>query len=324
MVGMSFRTCALRLFLSLSLLPWGLAPGPAPAADKMLNDGNVLFIGDSHMTVGFGPTLDAILRNKISSNVTSIGSCGTVPEDWNEDDVKAAREQEVVHHRYPRAGRTTCGYWEQTKASPISAPVFKHETPSLKKLMQDKEPALTVIAWGTNMLGSSQTALCKRLKKTMAQIPQNKPCFWIGPPHSTRLPPGTVGNADTVVKLTADRLKRVVESPAETCGWTAETDPHPVCKFEDSQDRPARAGRPAQACSGHPPYQAPEPGTNYCLRNGRRIGCPDGRHFYGNQANRWASCIGTKILADLPDLLARTLQGSGASTLVRQSHSEEE
>jgi hypothetical protein len=130
---------------------------------------NTVFVGDSHTYGKFGGEVDAYLRS-VSKNVTTIASCGSSPSTWaGEDTTNKA---------------TTCGYWRKDIKSK-ELRVDTHPADSFAKEVKALHPDLTVIALGTNMLGSpSNIQNEKQYIQVMLETVKknNSECIWIGPP----------------------------------------------------------------------------------------------------------------------------------------------
>lgn len=131
---------------------------------------NTLFVGDSHSYGQFGGEIDTYLRS-VSKNVVSVASCGSSPSTW------MVKEE--------RLSATNCGYWRKDiKGKEIR--VKEHKAASFLKESKDLNPDLTVIALGTNILGSAAgiKSELKFVEKMVSTVKaNNSQCIWIGPPN---------------------------------------------------------------------------------------------------------------------------------------------
>lgn len=136
---------------------------------------NTLFIGDSHSYGAFGKTVDGYLRT-ISTNVTSIASCGSSPSNW-------MRTKDNYQ-------KTVCGYWRKDSASKETR-VKDHNINPFPEEFKAINPDLTVIALGTNILSSPANIQREKAaaEKMLIQISQtNSQCIWVGPPDADKQP----------------------------------------------------------------------------------------------------------------------------------------
>ncbi|UYL07535.1 SGNH/GDSL hydrolase family protein [Bdellovibrio sp. SKB1291214] len=135
---------------------------------------NTVFVGDSHAYGQFGNEIDSYLR-KVSKNVTTIASCGSSPSTWMAEDTSKA---------------TNCGYWRKDVKNK-ELRVKDHMGDSFAKEVKALHPDLTVIALGTNMLGSPSTVQNEKqyIKAMLDTVKKNNSeCIWIGPPAASKDP----------------------------------------------------------------------------------------------------------------------------------------
>lgn len=136
---------------------------------------NTLFIGDSHSYGAFGKSVDAYLRS-ISTNVTSIASCGSSPSNW-------MRTQAAYQ-------KTVCGYWRKDSANK-EIRVKDHNISPFPEELKNIKPDLTVIALGTNILASPANIQREKAaaEKMLSQVAQSgSQCVWVGPPDAEKQP----------------------------------------------------------------------------------------------------------------------------------------
>ncbi|WP_413560513.1 SGNH/GDSL hydrolase family protein [Bdellovibrio sp. HCB209] len=130
---------------------------------------NTVFVGDSHSYGKFGEEVDKYLRS-VSTNVTSVASCGSSPSTWMAEGGKYKT--------------TNCGYWRKD----IKGQEKRVKSQAIDSFPNDVKllhPDLTVIALGTNIL-ASPTNIKSELKSIQAMVDtvkkSNSECIWIGPP----------------------------------------------------------------------------------------------------------------------------------------------
>ncbi|MBC7465418.1 MAG: SGNH/GDSL hydrolase family protein [Bdellovibrio sp.] len=136
---------------------------------------NTLFIADSHGYGKFGVEIDKYLRT-ISTNTTSIASCGSSPSTW----VNTTANFKA----------TNCGFWKK-ESDGKEIRVKSHKQSSFTEEIENVKPNLTVVALGTNILTSPQSIEKEKLsiEKMLTQIKQAKSkCIWIGPPDVAKNP----------------------------------------------------------------------------------------------------------------------------------------
>lgn len=135
----------------------------------------VLFIGDSHSYGAFGKSMDSYLRT-ISSDVTSISSCGSSPSNW----MRTQAEYQ----------KTVCGYWRKDGAGK-EIRVKDHNINPFPEELKNIKPDLTVIALGTNILASPANIQREKAaaEKMLIQVAQSgSQCVWVGPPDADKQP----------------------------------------------------------------------------------------------------------------------------------------
>ncbi|MBO9667413.1 MAG: SGNH/GDSL hydrolase family protein [Bdellovibrio sp.] len=145
------------------------ASGGAPPCRR------VLFIGDSHSYGKFGEEVDKYLRT-ISTDVTSMASCGSSPSTWmaSSDNYQS----------------TNCGYWQRDSKGRDTR-VKKHKVNSFPEELQRLEPDFTVVALGTNILGSKENIQRELpiVQQMLNEIAKSKSqCVWVGPPDLAKNP----------------------------------------------------------------------------------------------------------------------------------------
>jgi len=161
------NSLCLQLVLTLLLLPFS-----AKAQNQFEK---VLFIGDSHAAGYFGIEVDKYLRT-LSSDVTTIASCGSSPSTWL-----------TTNANYKS---TNCGYWKKD-SSGHETKTNSHKVDSFTNEMMTDKPDLTVVALGTNILSSPAniTHELPSIEKMLSQIEQaHSQCVWIGPPDLRQNP----------------------------------------------------------------------------------------------------------------------------------------
>ena len=135
----------------------------------------VLFIGDSHSYGAFGKSMDSYLRT-LSSDVTSISSCGSSPSNW----MRTQAEYQ----------KTVCGYWRKDGAGK-EIRVKDHNITPFPEELKNIKPDLTVIALGTNILASPANIQREKAaaEKMLSQVAQSgSQCVWVGPPDADKQP----------------------------------------------------------------------------------------------------------------------------------------
>ena len=129
---MSLSRAAIVLSHALFLL-WSRGGGAVHAAD-------VVYIGDSHSTGGFGEVVDASLRKlKLASGelakVVSHASCGSATSDWLKS----------------RGPHSKCGIRSCDASGDCKVSRDGHLEP-ITVLLEKEDPKVVVVALGTNML----------------------------------------------------------------------------------------------------------------------------------------------------------------------------
>lgn len=139
---------------------------PARAAD-------IVYIGDSHSTGGFGEVVDAGLRKiKLASGqsakVVSLAACGSATSDW-------------LKSRGPvsRCGVRTCDASGECKMSRDG------RVDPIMVLLGKEEPKVVVVALGTNMLKARVGDAINDAKAMIEKIKdKGAECVWVGPPQA--------------------------------------------------------------------------------------------------------------------------------------------
>ncbi len=154
---------------------------------------NTVFVGDSHSYGKFGEEIDRYLRS-VSKNVTSIASCGSSPSTW-------------MAEKGSKFKSTNCGYWKKDTKSQETR-VQEHQVDSFAQELGNLHPDLTVIALGTNILGSPTniTSEKRHIQAMLETVKKNNSeCIWIGPPDE--------GNKNLKANLSAGvkAIKALVE-----------------------------------------------------------------------------------------------------------------
>jgi hypothetical protein len=131
----------------------------------------ILYIGDSISYGKFGSTVDTALRS-VSSQVTTIASCGSSPSTW-------LTPPGSTGHTYQT---TPCGFWEKGESEERAK---THITPKIEEELSKLHPRITIVQLGTNIAASSDptspsqvAAITQMMEKIRASHSQ---CIWITP-----------------------------------------------------------------------------------------------------------------------------------------------
>lgn len=160
--------------LSRALLTLGICViGFCSLVSQTARAADIIYIGDSHSTGGFGEVVDAGLRKiKLASGqsakVVSLAACGSATSDW-------------LKSRGPvsRCGVRTCDASGECKLSRDG------RVDPIMVLLGKEEPKVVVVALGTNMLKARVGDAINDAKAMIEKIKdKGAECVWVGPPQA--------------------------------------------------------------------------------------------------------------------------------------------
>ncbi len=160
--------------LSRALLTLGICViGFCSLVSKTARAADIIYIGDSHSTGGFGEVVDAGLRKiKLASGqaakVVSLAACGSATSDW-------------LKSRGPvsRCGVRACDASGECKLSRDG------RVDPIMVLLGKEEPKVVVVALGTNMLKARVGDAINDAKAMIEKIKdKGAECVWVGPPQA--------------------------------------------------------------------------------------------------------------------------------------------
>lgn len=156
----------LNFLVSILFVLFFLESETARAAD-------ILYIGDSHSTGGFGEVVDASLRKfKTSSGqaakVVSLAACGSATSDWLKS----------------RGPNSKCGIRSCDAAGECKTARTGRLDP-IVVLLENEAPKVVVVALGTNMLKARVGDAINDAKVMIEKIKdKGAECVWLGPPQA--------------------------------------------------------------------------------------------------------------------------------------------
>lgn len=134
---------------------------------------DVLYIGDSHSTGGFGEAVDAGLRklkgpSGQAATVVSVAACGSATSDWLKS----------------RGPISKCGIRSCDAAGECQKSVSGRVDP-IMVLLDREDPKVVVVALGTNMLKARVGDAINDAKAMIEKIKdKGAECVWVGPPQA--------------------------------------------------------------------------------------------------------------------------------------------
>jgi len=184
---------------------------------------SVLLLGDSMALCGFGPRLDAKLREWGVPLVNTYMACGTHPLSWTA--LKA----------YAKA-QSLCGYWsiETGAAGPVSFQdtygmrrghrPSRYDVPKIEQLLPELRPEVLVVQLGSNLFdllkgrdkSRNGAVLEPFIRPFLAKVAEAaapvRRIFWVAPPVSGAIPAAAQDLLVERLELCAGPGMRVIDS----------------------------------------------------------------------------------------------------------------